>query len=247
MNVLSGGAVVIGAGELSLVEGTRRFRRPISSEIGARDIAQTVSVYSPGVAPARRNPVAEEVLYVVRGKGSCFIGGHTYELEPATAVYIPPETIYQVKVSDGELEVVGVCCPEDSGAQAGLENLVDEAGETKPFRTVREGTQAAIPTGDRTFKLLIDRALGAQRVTQFIGVIPPSRAPMHHHGYEEAIYILEGNGVVWTDSASAVFSPGSSIYLPRGVSHCLENTGASVVRLLGVFHPSGNPGISYND
>ncbi|MFY9610755.1 MAG: cupin domain-containing protein, partial [Blastocatellia bacterium] len=87
----------------------------------------------------------------------------------------------------------------------------------------------------------------ARRVTQFVGLIPPGRAPMHHHTYEEAIYIIEGEGRVWTSDGSAAFKAGSSIYLPRGVSHSLENTGATDIKLLGVFHPSGSPDVSYTD
>jgi mannose-6-phosphate isomerase-like protein (cupin superfamily) len=70
---------------------------------------------------------------------------------------------------------------------------------------------------------------------------------MHHHTYEEAIYIIEGEGRVWTDGGSADFGPGASIYLPRGVSHSLENTGGVNIRLLGVFHPSGSPATRYDD
>jgi quercetin dioxygenase-like cupin family protein len=70
---------------------------------------------------------------------------------------------------------------------------------------------------------------------------------MHHHTYEEVIYILDGNGVVWTEGLRAEFVPGSSIYLPRGVSHSLENSGQTAVKLLGVFHPSGSPAARYDD
>jgi len=104
-----------------------------------------------------------------------------------------------------------------------------------------------IPAGDRTFRFLVNQDLGAGRVTQFSGIIPHGRAPMHHHTYEEAIYIIEGEGRVWTKDGDAPFTSGSSIYLPRGVSHCLENTGASNIRLLGVFHPSGSPAVRYDD
>jgi mannose-6-phosphate isomerase-like protein (cupin superfamily) len=245
MKRLSGGAVVISPGELTMSEGSRRYRVTISQAIGARDLLQTISIYSHGVAPARRNPTAEEVLYVVRGQGSCYIDGHTYELDPGTAVYIPPGSVYQIRGSVDELEIVGVCCPEETRTEVGIEQLVSDTSDTKPFRTVLEAAQKAVATGDRTFKLLVNRDLGAKRVTQFIGVIPQGRAPMHHHTYEEAIYIIEGHGVVWSEDGSAEFGPGSSIYLPRGVSHSLENTGTGNIRLLGVFHPSGSPASRY--
>lgn len=253
MKVLSGGVAVIESGKFSETEGTRRHRVPISRAIGARDIAQTVSIYSEGVSPARRNPVGEEVLYVLNGAGICYVDGYSYGLAQGTAVYVPPGSIYQIENLDErgrgvtDLEIVGVCCPQDDNAEVGIDPIIRAERDTKPFRTVRESDQQMIQTGDRSFKVLVSQNLGARHVTQFTGVIPPGRAPMHHHTYEEAIYIIEGEGRVRTNDGVADFKAGASIYLPRGVSHCLESTGSTNVRLLGVFHPSGSPAARYDD
>jgi mannose-6-phosphate isomerase-like protein (cupin superfamily) len=253
MKALSGGAAVIERGELTEAEGTRRYRVPISRAMGARDIAQAVSVYSEGLSSARRNPVGEEVIYVVSGTGTCFIDGYSYALEAGTAVYIPPGSVYQIENLDergravSDLEIVSVICPEDENSEAGIDAMVRGPQDTKPFRTVRESEVEEITAGNRSFKLLVNQDLGAHRVTQFVGVIPPGRAPMHHHTYEEAIYIIEGEGRVHTVDGDAEFRAGSSIYLPRLVSHCLENTGSVSIRLLGVFHPSGSPAALYDD
>jgi len=253
MKLLSDGVAVIDAGELTQHEGTRRYRMPISRAMGALDIAQYVSRYSEGVSSARRNQVGEEVIYVIKGSGTCYIDGYSYTIAPGTAVYIPPGSVCQIENLDErgrgvpDLETVSVCCPEDEDVQVGIAPIVRPQQDTRPFRTVRETDREVILTGDRSFKLLVNQDLGARRVTQFVGVIPHGRAPMHHHTYEEAIYIMEGEGRVWTKDGDAHFKPGSSIYLPRGVSHCLENTGAGNIRLLGVFHPSGSPAVRYDD
>jgi len=253
MKALSGGAAVIERGELSVAEGTRRYRVPISRAMGARDIAQYVSSYSEGISSARRNPVGEEVIYVLNGSGTCYIDGYSYALAAGTAVYIPPGSVYQIENLDqrgrgvSDIEIVSVCCPEDEDPEVGVDPVVRPAQDTKPFRTVREEEVKAIATGDRSFKLLVNQDLGARRVTQFVGLIPPGRAPMHHHTYEEAIYIIEGEGRVLTEDGNVVFKGGSSIYLPRLVKHCLENTGSTNIRLLGVFHPSGSPAARYDD
>jgi mannose-6-phosphate isomerase-like protein (cupin superfamily) len=252
MKAISGLAAVIERVEPTQTEGTRRFRIPISRAMGARDIAQFVSIYSEGVSAARRNPVGEEALYVVKGTGTCYIDGYSYALAPGTAIYVPPGSVYQIE-NPGEqgrvnaLEIVSVCCPEDEEMEIGTEPVARAPQDTKPFRTVREDDVEAIAAGDRSFKLLVNQDLGAHRITQFVGVIPPGRAPMHHHTYEEAIYIIEGEGRVWTNDGNSEFKSGSSIYLPRLVSHCLENTGSTDIRLLGVFHPSGSPAALYDD
>jgi mannose-6-phosphate isomerase-like protein (cupin superfamily) len=245
--ILKGGAAVISGGDYESLEGTRRYRTPISRRMGARDISQSVSLYLPGRAPARRNPVAEEVLYVVRGSGACFVNGFRYELSSGTACYIPPGSHCQIENdTKSELEIVSVRCPEDD-SEVVTETAERPEGITKPILTLQESARKSTPVGDRAFKLLASSDLGAERVTQFIGVIPTGRAPMHHHTYEEAIYILEGEGQLWTGGEGARFFAGSSIYLPRGVSHSLENTGKSNIKLLGVFHPSGSPAVSYDD
>ena len=248
MMSLDGGAAVIEAGDFTEAEATRKFRVPVSRRMGARDIAQSVSIYSAGSATARRNREGEEVLYVVRGEGACWIDGRRYELEPGTGVFIPPGSVYQIEnASDAELEIVGVCCPEEQTVETEIPREQGSAKAVTQKLVVRERDQKAIVTGDRTFKLLISQDAGCRHVTQFIGVIPPGRAPMHRHSYEEAIYIIEGAGRLWTEAGSAEFKPGASIYLPRGVSHSLENTGETNIRLLGVFHPSGSPAARYDD
>ena len=249
MKVFPSGAAVIEEGDLSQVEGRRRYRVPVSRAMGARDIAQYVSAYSEGVSVARRNPVGEEALYVVNGTGACYIDGYSYPLTRGTAVYIPPGSVYQIENSSagGVLEIVSVCCPEDEETEIETTPVARALQDTKPFRSVREEDVEPIKAGDRSFKLLVNQDLGARRITQFAGVIPPGRAPMHHHTYEEAIYILEGEGRVHTNDGDAAFKSGSSIYLPRLASHSVENTGSTDIHLLGVFHPSGSPDAAYDD
>jgi mannose-6-phosphate isomerase-like protein (cupin superfamily) len=61
------------------------------------------------------------------------------------------------------------------------------------------------------------------------------------------IYILGGTGMVHVDERRVPISSGTSIFLPPGVSHCLENTGESPLKLLGVFSPPGAPASKQED
>src|SRR6185436_6158600 len=162
MEALSGRAVVIEPGALTQKEGTRRYRVAISRTMGARDIAQSINAYTEGVSPARRNPVGEEVIYVVSGTGTCYIDGYNYALDVGTAVYIPPGSVCQIENLDprgrrvSDLEIVSVCCPEDEDAESGIDPLVRPPQDTKPFRTVREQDVEPIAAGDRSFKMLVN-------------------------------------------------------------------------------------------
>ena len=49
--------------------------------------------------------------------------------------------------------------------------------------------------------------VGCESVTQFIGLVPPGRAPDHFHRYDEVIYILEGEGVLEIGGEQAPIRP----------------------------------------
>ena len=102
------------------------------------------------------------------------------------------------------------------------------------------GTPALQRTGDRWYVELIQA-----EVTQFIGGIPPGRAPDHFHLYEEVICILDGIGVMHAGATFTPIASGSCIFLPRKQRHCVENTGSGELRLLGVFYPAGSPAVRY--
>lgn len=95
-------------------------------------------------------------------------------------------------------------------------------------------------TGDRWYAELVQA-----EVTQFVGSIPPGRAPDHFHLYEEVICILEGEGIMHAGESSTPVAAGSCIFLPIRQRHCLENTGSGELRLLGVFYPAGSPAVRY--
>jgi mannose-6-phosphate isomerase-like protein (cupin superfamily) len=192
------------------------------------------------------NPGAEEVLYVAGGEGKCRINGFAYAIGPGAAIFVPPGAVYSIENTSAEtMRLVGSCCPEDP-----LRHIVDgplpAASGEPPRLLVHEDLREDIRAGqDRLFRYLVYTDLGCQQITQFAGWIPPSKAPVHYHAYEEGIYILDGHGIVHTDDESCEFGAGSSIYFPIGVRHCVENPGTSTIKLLGAFYPSGSPGEAY--
>jgi mannose-6-phosphate isomerase-like protein (cupin superfamily) len=96
-------------------------------------------------------------------------------------------------------------------------------------------------TGDRRFRVLFGPGQGCAEATQFVGEIPPGRAPEHSHTYDEVVLILAGHGVVHLPAGEQPVAPGCCVHLPPGTPHCLENTGAGTLMVLGVFHPGGSP------
>ena len=126
-----------------------------------------------------------------------------------------------------------------------------EPDGTEPDSTGPDGTggplladlagQPAEITGDRQFRVLFAPGQGCAAATQFVGEIPPGRAPFHRHTYDEVVLILAGEGVLHVGDEDRPLAPGSCLHLAPGTPHCLENTGQTTLRVLGVFHPGGSP------
>lgn len=181
--------------------------------------------FGPGVSPDFRNEDLDELLFSLN-PCRVVIGELAHDVEPQSGVFIPAKTTFRVENHRSEPAV-----------------LVSTQSPTQPggiTRIVKLADQRAMPTADRWYRVLID-----SEVTQFVGSIPPGRAPDHFHEYEEVLFILRGEGRMWTEARSTPIEYGSCIYLPRKQVHCVENTGTGELRLLGVFYPAGSPAVRY--
>jgi mannose-6-phosphate isomerase-like protein (cupin superfamily) len=203
----------------------------LDASVGCRNLTQRVLRFATGRSTPRRT-TCEEVWFVAAGHGTLLLDGREHALEPEVGVLLEPGTTWVLdNTGEGELAVVAVQVP---GARERL------AGATAP-PVLRLAERPAMTTGDRHFRILVDPEVGCQGVTQFVGWIPPGRAPTHHHPYEEVVYVLEGEGLLHLEEGTRPIGPGSCLHLPPPVEHCLENTGTVPLRVLGVFHPAGSP------
>jgi quercetin dioxygenase-like cupin family protein len=171
---------------------------------------------------------SDEVLYVLEGEGRIEIGGEEHELRPGVAIFASRGTRWTA--SGARAVSVLVHDPEPSSGHAVLDLAAAERGSA---------------TAGRQFVLGATPEVGCASVTQFIGLVPPGRAPDHFHTYDEVITILDGEGVFHTADGETQLEPGSVVLLPARQVHCLENTGDSELRLLGVFRPAGSPAEAY--
>jgi mannose-6-phosphate isomerase-like protein (cupin superfamily) len=167
-----------------------------------------------------------EAWYVIHGSGVLDAGAAgSAELLPRTAVWLGPSVGYRCQ---GNLEILAITVRADTAE--------DQTGPTL-FVTSLDACPVE-RTGDREFRVLLSAGLP---ITEFAGLIPPGRAPEHQHTYDEVVHVLAGSGVVHLAGGHTEIGPGTSIYLPPQVPHCLENTGPDELQVLGVFHPAGSP------
>jgi mannose-6-phosphate isomerase-like protein (cupin superfamily) len=226
--------------------GTLRVWNRFGLASGARALSLRILEAAPGPSPGFRNTACDEVLYVLEGAGSAFLDGHAFGVEAGTGIHLHPGVAIAFdNPGPGPLTVASARCP-DPGASSTPEAPRTRPGPNSPppapGSVVRLGGRATEPApGGRVYEVLLDAAGTGAPVTQFIGSIPPGRAPDHWHDYEEVLVVLDGCGRTWADGASAPVAPGSCIFLPRRQVHCMENLGDGPLRLLGVFYPSGSP------
>ena len=199
---------------------------------GCELLEQRVIDFHPGRSQERRLEGRQEVLYVVSGRGRLHLDGDAYDVEPDMGVFIAPGEAYAIEnPGPGPLHVVSVVAPEDRTTAAG------ERRVTVPF-----ADQPELPaSSERTFKYLINGDAGCFDVTQFVGIVQPSKAPFHSHTYDEVGYIVEGEGLAHIGDESFPLRAGSCFHLLPGQEHCIENSGTTAMRILGVFHPAGDP------
>jgi mannose-6-phosphate isomerase-like protein (cupin superfamily) len=233
----------------------------VAGAAGGRLARRLVAVPPDGAYAGTAGP-AGELWFVTSGSGSLAAGGRVVPVGPEHGIAVPPGAAYRLTADPA---------PRGPGAltidMVTLPGLPADSGADVPRVTDLRDCAAEV-TGDREFRVLFGPGTGYPAATQFVGEIPPGRAPDHRHAYDEVVLVLAGEGVVRlvadepdgevrlalagqgegqpaarppVGAAAYPLRPGSCLHLPPGQRHCLENTGTSMLRVLGVFHPGGSP------
>jgi mannose-6-phosphate isomerase-like protein (cupin superfamily) len=181
---------------------------------------------------------AGELWFVIHGSGQLTMPGlPEFALKADRGVLLPPDGPYEVHTDDGAgLRLDAVSLPAGSRAVQAASPLI------------RDFSECAIETtGNRQFRVLFGPGLDCAVATQFVGEIPPGRAPDHSHPYDEVVLILRGQGIAHIGGVEHALAAGTCAHLPPGLVHCLENTGPGTLRVLGVFHPADSPAAKLAD
>lgn len=106
--------------------------------------------------------------------------------------------------------------------------LAPEEGQTIQFLETLMTVKAGAKETGNAFTLL--------EWTAPVGFAPP---PHTHHSEDEAFYIFEGTMTVTCGDKSWEATPGSFVFLPRGVIHGFRVTSATPLRGLQLTVPAG--------
>jgi mannose-6-phosphate isomerase-like protein (cupin superfamily) len=191
-----------------------------------------------------------ELWFVIAGAGRLDVGTlRGAAVGAGTGCRIPPGAEYRLRAEEQILlDVVSLpALPGPTAPPPATPTTSAGTGETGETATAEEPRVSELAgceverTGDRRFRVLLGPGRGCEAATQFVGEIPPGRAPEHSHPYDEVVLVLDGEGVAHAGGSDRALAAGASVHLPRGLPHCLENTGQRTLVVLGVFYPGGSP------
>lgn len=207
----------------------RETTEPVTALVTCSEFEQRVLRFE-GPGAESRDDGRDEILYALEGAGSATIAGERHALAAGSGAFVARGTPWRIEEADG-LRLLSVLVSDPLPATAS--HAVIAAGD-------RDSA-----TAGREFALLAGPAHGCPSVTQFVGFIPPGRAPDHFHRYDEVVYVLAGEGALHIAGETAPLRPGTAVHLPARLVHCLENHGPGEMRVLGVFRPAGSPAEAY--
>jgi quercetin dioxygenase-like cupin family protein len=80
---------------------------------------------------------------------------------------------------------------------------------------------------------LITREIGALNFAmRLFEMEPDGHSPLHTHGWEHEVFILEGEGVVKGEGEEKKFKPGDVVFVPPNEKHQFKNTGKKLVKFI---------------
>src|SRR6185503_11108689 len=196
-----------------LVAGSVRVWRQVGRATGAQAISLRVMEFAPGRSPTIQNDDCDQIVYLLDtaylssesdgdqintagGSGLvAIVDGQSYEVSANTGIYVrPSQTLAINNPTAAPVTIISSQCPDPDRDPQFIDSSVTPQQTTSSIAApiVRLADQKAQPTADRWYRVLIDEHIGSTQVTQFVGSIPPGRAPDHFHNYEEVLFILKG-------------------------------------------------------
>ena len=226
--------------------GSLRYCYMVSPEMGSLYQTQLLLKVAGGPSPVMSLGSRDVIVFVGAGAGTVTISGRQFPVKATDGVYIRPSEAIQLAAHGSQmLKVFVLACHR--GEIEWLDDMPNNFDSQYEQRVVCVDAEQRTAMGPRYFQMLVDKRLGSNLITQFIGHIPRSKAAPHRHLYEEAIIVLSGEGYMWTEDKKAHVTAGDVIFLPRKQLHSLEATSADGIDVVGVICPGDNPSINYYD
>lgn len=243
---LNGNCYVARPGNLPAASIGNVVWNPVVTEAtGARYQSMFFFRIGPGLTPVIAVGEAEAVLFLATGAGAIEISGKSFELHRNTGIYVRQGETFRIRNHDEQVITMYLSACPRVAAPMFDHPMLENFDSAQPHRVVAVDPEKQQRMADRSFQLLVDKTVGSLSVTQFIGTIPYSKAAPHRHLYEEALLILSGHGMIWTEDLKTRVGPGDVVFLPGKQIHSLQCTDRDGMQIVGVIYPGGNPDINF--
>ena len=217
----------------------------VTSTNGAQHQSMFFMKVNPGTSPVISFDAAEVVLFATEAISEISIAGRSFTPQAGGGIYVREGEAFTIRnASDKPISVYVSVCPL-AGEPSFDGPMGGNFDSRQPQRVVPIDPAKHHPMADRSFQLLVDKEVGSHAVTQFIGNIPCSKAAPHRHLYEEALLILKGKGMMWTEDLKTDVRAGDVVFLPSKQVHSLQCTDPTGMEVVGVIYPGGSPDINF--
>jgi CDGSH-type Zn-finger protein/mannose-6-phosphate isomerase-like protein (cupin superfamily) len=242
---LDGGCYVFSTSRASLTRrGAMAYCAVIGPAAGAKFQSQFYAEIDTGASPIVSAAGMPMILFVMHGCGNIEISGRRFDFASRSGMYVRSGEAFRIHNPEGEPIKLFVSTGP-TGDLVFADTMPGDFDAAFPERQADIDPSQRHRMAERFFQMLIDRRHGSIEMTQFIGNIPRSKAEPHRHLYEEAVIVLEGAGVVWTERTKTAVKSGDVLFLPRKQIHSVQCTSDGGLDVVGVICPGDNPSISY--
>lgn len=243
---LDGACYVFSTSRATLTSnGSMRYCTVVNPSLGGLFQSQFYAEFGRGRSPVISADGRHTVLFVSEGQGTIEISGRRFPADPRSGIYIRPDEAYCIDNPEHVPMKLFIANGPATAELCWLDEMPANFEAEHPHRCAQIDIAQRHKMAERHYQLLVAREHGSTVVTQFIGNIPLSKAEPHRHLYEETLIFLNGEGVVWTETARTKVGAGDVLFLPRKQLHsvqCITSGGFDVV---GVIYPGDNPSINY--
>jgi len=177
-----------------------------------------------------------EFYYVLKGEGILYHGTRAMKVEKGAYLMLPPGVPHKLK-SQSELEHLVLAMPPFDPNDVHITNELDEEPLIEDFEGYGEPFTAR--DGALVYGLFSDEEKQITEVGAAVGSLASFRkAILHKHDIsDEVYYVISGKGQIQLGNSISPVRSGTVVYIPKGMDHGLENTGAEELEVFCLSSP----------
>lgn len=204
---------------------------PADTGVDTFKIFSVTEIWNGGAALPDTHPDSDHCYFIISGQGYSIINGKRFEYKKNDVMWIPGN-------AEHEMYSTGI---ETLRFAVTLTSM--DFNQTEPFVRSVDSMESVVPPKHYDFYCIpvVNPQLGGSNTIEFLisECMPGGRAEADVHADADHVYyFLEGQGYTICDGVKMELKPGDALYIPKGVSHEMYNTGNCVLRMIVTFAPA---------